>query len=81
MSAARLSVVVRNPGASDARVNRNVRSFTGGERLRNVLLGAQPGDLGPFFNLPGPDCHGPRQLKHRGHPQGSRLITTDHCSP
>ena len=67
MSAARLSVVVRNPGASDARVNRDVRSIIGGERRRNVLLGAQPGDLGPSFDLPGPGSHGPRQLKHRGH--------------
>ena len=81
MSAARLSVVVRDPGAPDARVNRDVRSIIGGERRRNVLLGAQPGDLGSFLNLPGPDSHGPRQLTHRGHPQGSRLMTTDHCSP
>ena len=70
MSAARLSVVVRNPGASDARVNRDVRSFTGGERRGNVLLGAQPGDSGPFFNFPGPESHGPHQLKQHGHPQG-----------
>ena len=51
MSAARLSVVVRNPGAFDARVNRAERSITGGERRGNVLLGAQSGDLGPFFSI------------------------------
>ena len=41
----------RNPSASYARGNRNMRAIIGGERLRNVLLEAQPGDLGSFFSV------------------------------